>query len=886
VHIFFKKYKFQLILPGLAILILLACSTEKNTFINRTYHSTTARYNGYFNAKELLRIGFRDYRRTYREDFYNILPIDLLPNEDDVVDMFPILDTAIAKCTKVISKHSMPTASKPAKKKAEYANWIDENWVLIGKANFYKRDYQKALENFEFVRKFYSNRPTTYVGLLWKAKCQIELGDIPSAQRTLQILDNNYNSYLSDRKSGGSKKDKKSGDNMPEFPKYLHVEIAKTKAHIALINNEQDQAINFLKQAIKKSKDKEEKARLNFIVGQLMQAKGDESASKYYAACMKYNPPFEMGFHARINKATSSNASPDDVIADLKKMGKEQKYLEYRDQIYFAMSTIELGRDGIAAAKTYLTLSARYSLDNVRQKGISYERLGDLAFGERNYVSAQRYYDSSSQVIPDEYVNADLIRSKAANLAKLVENIDVVHFEDSVQRIAQLPEKEREKFLKDVVKKLQEEERLRKEREAERAEEMRKLQQQLAAQSQGDGLRSYWNNPKMINEGKEEFSRIWGQRENEDDWRRSNKMPSAEFSELPEDDTLLVENQKPTKTAIEEMTWEDLLVNIPLTDSAMEVSNERLMAALYNSGMIYVQQLKEPQMGGEQFQRVLDKRLENEHNILSAFELYKIHEGNAGKQGIYRDYILNKYPKSDYANFLRDPDYFIKKKEMDALALDEYLKSVERFERGIYYPVILKADNVISGEPDNKYRAEYFILKAMAMGKINADKSSLIPVLEQAIAEYPGTPSADRAEELLGFIKNGIPAFEEFSVIVTSDLYKYNSKDKYFVIVMLDAEDNAREAQTKISDFNREFFSRDRLKTGSQILDAKNTLIVVREFKSAADAREYIKNFERTKKHVQAYKSKKILFVSADNFKTLVKEKDLIVYEKFFLDTY
>jgi hypothetical protein len=98
------------------------------------------------------------------------------------------------------------------------------------------------------------------------------------------------------------------------------------------------------------------------------------------------------------------------------------------------------------------------------------------------------------------------------------------------------------------------------------------------------------------------------------------------------------------------------------------------------------------------------------------------------------------------------------------LALDDYLKSVERYERGIYYPVILKADNVIEGEPDNKYRAQYFILKAMAMGKVNSDKTTLIPVLERAIAEYPDTPTAEKAKELIGFIQNGIPAFEDFSV--------------------------------------------------------------------------------------------------------------------------
>jgi hypothetical protein len=462
----------------------------------------------------------------------------------------------------------------------------------------------------------------------------------------------------------------------------------------------------------------------------------------------------------------------------------------------------------------------------------------------------------------------------------------MVTYEDSVQRIARMSEKDRDKFLKDLVKQLQEEERLRKEKEAQRAEELRKLQQQLAVQNQGEGNKWYWNNPKNIEEGFNEFRNIWGQRENEDDWRRSNKSPSFDFTDLLDGDSLSDTLPKLKKTAIEELTPDILLADIPLTDSAMNISNERLLAALYTSGIIYKDQLNEIDFGAKQFQRVVDINIENKHNVLSAFQLYKINETNPGKSSVYKEYILSNYPNSDYANYLRDPDYFIKKKELDALALQEYLKSVERYEGGLYYPVILKADNVINGEPENKYRGQYFILKAMAMGRVNSDKTTLIPTLEQAIAEFPETPIAEKAKELIGFIEKGIPLFEDFSVIANSDLYKYNAKDKLFVLVFLEEIDDSRTAQTKISDFNREFFSRDRLKTGAQMIDPSKSIIVVREFDNANQAREYIKSFERTKKHIVDYKSRKILFISNENFKVFMKEKDIEVYEKFFLDNY
>src|SRR5690554_7379837 len=152
--------------------------------------------------------------------------------------------------------------------------------------------------------------------------------------------------------------------------------------------------------------------------------------------------------------------------------------------------------------------------------------------------------------------------------------------------------------------------------------------------------------------------------------------------------------------------------------------------------------------------------------------------------------------------YLRDPDYFVKKKERDALALQDYLRSVTRFEQGLYYPVILKADMVIADEPNNLYRKEYFLLKAMAMGQINSDKTSLLPVLEQAIAEYPETEVAERSQELIDLINNGVPVFEEFTEIETG-LFGYESKE-YYVVVLIKEDQNANSIGNNVSNFNRE----------------------------------------------------------------------------------
>jgi hypothetical protein len=875
-------------------LIVGACSTEKNTFINRTYHSTTAKYNGYFNAKELIRIGLDEYRFNAREDFNEILPIELYPSEEDVVDFYPVVDTAISKCQKVISKHSMPTASKPSQKKSEHANWIDQNWIMIGRASYIRRDYDKALTTFEYVRKFYLNRPSTYMGQLLEAKTLIQMGNLSEATRTLQKIEKRRTLVRSLEEDGDSKSKRKSKkrrksddeDKTPELPKNFDFELAKVKAMIALKKDDDKTAIEQLEIALAKARKKEDKARLSFVLGQLYQKQNDSKARAYYTMSIQKNAPFEMSFNAKINRSVVSNLDNDEMVEELKKLAKEERYLEFRDQIYFAMSKVELNRQDRKMAKYYLSQSVFFSLNNPRQKGVSYEKLGDLSFEEKNYIYAQRYYDSSSQVIPETYFNAEVIKSKADKLADLVRDIDIIAFEDSVQMIAQMSEEDREKFTKDVIKQLQKEEQERKEREAIKAEQMRKLQQTYAEQNQKPGSKWYFSNPKAMQEGIEDFKRVWGQRENEDYWRLSNKparisMSFAENDSIPLD-SLIVEDKK-KEVSLEELTVEDLLKDIPLTDSAMYKSNDNLLAALYTSGMIYKEQLDETQMGAIQFQRVIDHDIENEHNVLSAFQLYKINEGSS-KASTYKTYILNNYPNSDYANYLRDPDYFVKKKEREALALQDYLRSVKRFEQGLFYPVILKADMVIDEEPNNVYRKEYFLLKAMAMGQVNRDKTSLLPVLEQAIEEYPETEVAQRSQVLIDLINDGVPPFEEFED-KSSQLFGYDSNE-YYVIILLKDDQNMNTTAGNVSNFNRDYFSRLRLSSISQMYNKETNLVLVKDFKTAPETVAYIRDFKKAKRYVVNLKENEILLISKENFKIMLQQQKLAEYKKFYKSNY
>jgi tetratricopeptide (TPR) repeat protein len=491
--------------------ILAACSTEKNTWINRNYHSLTAHYNGYYNANELINQGMTSYRDGRIENYYEILPIDPVPNEQEVAALYPAIDTAIVKCKKVIQNHSMPSNDRPARKKEEHNRWIDENWTTIGIASYYRRDYEGAMKSFKFVRKFYDNDPSLYVGELWMAKTNIATGKLTEAKFNLDNLDKAIAAEESrsetkekrSKRSKFSKKKKSKEDEVAKVPKSIRFDLEKTKAHLALERGDKEQAIAYLEASIEHARFKDNVERVHFVLGQLYAEQGDKAnAQMHFTQVIKGRAKYEMAFNARLKRAFLGTG--EKVRKDLNKMLKDQKNAEFKDQIYFALAEIAFNEGNDDLAIHNLHQSAFYSTSNKRQKGMAYERLGDYRFERREYVAAQKYYDTCAQVIDETYPNAEGIRGKAANLAKLVIAVETAEREDSLQRIAMMAPAEREDFIKDEIKRIKKAEEERKRREAERLRELQENQSNFDGGA-GNGSKWYWNNPKVVREGTEEF---------------------------------------------------------------------------------------------------------------------------------------------------------------------------------------------------------------------------------------------------------------------------------------------------------------------------------------------------------------------------------------------
>ena len=138
----YYRYLLVFLLFGL---LISSCSTKKNTWTRRAFHNVTAHYNGWWNGNESLKEGVRELEKQNLDNYNKVLFVYNYGDEQIGQSLASYSDRAIEKGSMVAQRHTMWF------KKREYCNWVPESYLLIGKAYFYKHEFQSARLTFEFI---------------------------------------------------------------------------------------------------------------------------------------------------------------------------------------------------------------------------------------------------------------------------------------------------------------------------------------------------------------------------------------------------------------------------------------------------------------------------------------------------------------------------------------------------------------------------------------------------------------------------------------------------------------------------------------------------------------------------------------------------------------
>ena len=891
---------------GIFFLVLLSsCSTEKDAALNVGYHNMTARYNGYFNARVLIEEALESYRSTTSEDYTKILPLDLYPSKEDVPTIQEVSEEAQEKCETVIQRHSMPS-SNTRSKDVENCRWIDDNWFVIGQIHYLRHEYVKAVDIFKFISEspMYVDQERVHEARLWLAKTYIAQGKFPEAKRILAQVEIDMSAAEAPKEKKQkvsrrtkkrlrrqAKKDKKNGVKKPApFPKQLKDEYELTMAEFYIAQKNYKKAIPHLEKGIELTRKKKKKARYKFVLAQIYQELGQgEQAAFYFGEVFKSNAPYEMRFQAQIQKALSATSGGNEIRKELTKMLKDPKNEEYKDQIYYALAEMEMNDGNKELAIQYYHQSVFYSIKNDRQKGISYLRLADIHFEDKDYLAAQKYYDSCVQVLPEEYENYEKIKGKAEGLEDLVFHYETYVFEDSVQQKAQMPPEELEAYLEQQIKDMQEAERKRKEEEERRLRDQQNRLKNSNINS-GSGSKWYFYNNKVSSSGFNDFRALWGQRPLEDDWRRSTKTSFSFDPDNPDSDSTDLNDLAQDSDSL---TVEMLMADLPLTPELMDSSNNRLMNSLYMLGIIYKEQLKQDKEAIKYFELVVNRGIEHKKVLPSLYQLYLLYKksGNA-KANSYKETIFKDYPDSEIAMILQDPDYLKKKQEKEMEELKEYSEVLENYRYQRYNRVIQKCNDVIANDTANVYLNKYYLLKAFSIGKSRPGNTPLVrEPLEKLYAISPTSEEGVQAKEYLDKLDKGLDIVkpDTAQVEIPSSPYIFDEKvDHYFVLIVPQDAGNIKPIEYRLSNFNSQFHKSKKLKNKTVPLGT-DQLIVVQVFTEKRFADDYTESFgsDTVKptlgKMAEEYEH---FLISAPNFIELIKANDLQDYLDFYKENY
>lgn len=866
------------------ILLLLAvttsCSVEKNTNLSRFYHNLTSHYNIYFNGKQSYMKGLEKIKSSNKDDYTTIMPLFEFSNPDAVKSAASDMERAMQKASKVISMHSM--TAKPERKgnkpitpkekklyeKKDYNNWVDDSYLLLGQAQFMKHDFINAR-----VTLLHNIRETDDANMraetqTWLVRCYAEMLNYQEALRLLAEI------------KTGSLSDQQLAD--------IHL----SKADIYIKQELYAEAIDPLTLSLELLKGNKPKNRYTYILARLHEEEGNTlEAEKAYKEVLQLSPPYELEFNARINQAGVFDIESGDINSikkELNKLLKDIKNLEYQDQIYYALGMLSMREGKIDKAIEYILKSAAVSTVNSNQKGRSYLVLAEHYFNENDYSKAQIYYDSTVTFLDKDYPGYKDLNSQSLNLNELAGHISTIELEDSLQYVASLNEAQQQALINGIIRDIEEKERLGKVQTEDRYnmgqfyENQRRFKDNIDA-----GGKWYFYNQAALTFGRTEFRSRWGQRKLEDNWRRKNKAQVNSMSSIEENG---IEASADTVAAIRDIkSPEYYLKNLPLNDSLLAISNNKIAASLFNSARVFNDKFKDNEKANLYYSKLLSRY--PEHNLIPQ-ALYNVYNLNKDIDRVISDshkaLLIQKYPDTEYAKIVSNPNYYNTLRQIMQREEKLYNSAYEAWKSDSYDMAIMLCEEGLDIYPDGELKAKFMLLKAFSMAP-SVDERTLKKELQLIGTEFPGSDEAARASELIAHINRETPELKlEDEIKIARDIYSTEiTGEHHFVVIIKNSQLDVNRLTFDVINFNIDYYTNDNYSTRGELVNDSYIMITVSSLADEFIAAEYYNQFEYSKIIGDTGESEVYTFtITEENLKVLNRDKDPDRYKLFFEENY
>jgi lipopolysaccharide biosynthesis regulator YciM len=921
---------------------------KKFTLLRKLIQNTVTHYNYFFNANKKLNEVLEKAKTSFRDDYSQLLSFYHYSLDATAADSIQ-LDSITYKSSTAIALHDLRN------------DWVDNMYLLWGTAYYLQKEFDSAYLMFQFINyafapkekdgyyktigssrdgntafsistkeqkgppgKIFSKPPSRNDAFIWQIRNFLAQDQFAEAASLIVTLRSD-----------------------PNFPKRLKNDLDEVQAYWFYKQNMWDSAAVHLANALDNASNKQEKARWEYLLAQLYELSGDhKNAEKWYNKVSDHTVDPIMDIYARLFAIRTNRDGGEKTIeknvAELLKMAKRDKYQDYKDIIYYMAAQMQLQENNIDDAMSLLQKSTQFMSNNASQHNKAFLQLAELSFSKHQYRQAADFYDSL-QLNDPSIKNPDEITVKKKALRTLATNLEIIERQDSLQRIAAMPEEERKDFVRKLVKELRKQKGLKDETPATNPFTTPALPTLFpSVQPKGEW---YFYNADFRNRGLTEFKNKWDNRPNSDNWRRSAILAIASLNNMGQPASNISTQPGNTGTGSgPELTFDGLYDALPLTPEQLQRSNDSLKAALFEAGKIYVQEIEDCENGTKAFEQLrsrfpgfypMDEVLFNLYYCFNkngetakAAEIKKLMAENFGSSNFTTIITTGKNPKSGIADpdatklYERIYDLFIEgnfeqavaeKKSADSKYGNHYWTPQLHYIEAVYYirqrndsTAITILNALISQFGNNVKMADKAraLIDVLGRRKQTEDELRNMSIVRDstnrpiAVITTPVQPKPDSTRTQPA-VTNPVAVTNVLVRDTSSNRlnmsgnagYTLSANEAQYVVVVLNKVDPVfvNEAKNAFAQYNRETYYNKTMSADLADLDAENRLLLISPFKDAAEAINYIDQTKpRTAPEILPWlKGGKYSFIilSDSNYDLLKVNKDIAAY-KAFLNQY
>ena len=891
------------------ILLLVACSTNKDKWQNRKYHQIVAHYNALWNGQEAYKQAITTIDNNYKDDFTKIIPVYKIPDEKTAQSIKSNITRSIEKSSKVIKKHSMRFHG--VEKNPE----IDDAYLLIGKSCLISRDFIGAEAAFKYIIANWKKSESIYEPMIWLALTYTKQNKTSESEILLKEVQKAIENKKAPKKLKDfmyivwAENDIAAGKEMAATEKF---DLRKKK----IFTNQQD-------------------VRIKFIEGQIyLRNKEYDLAYKCFQTSYNKAKDYNMQFVSKLNQALCFETGDKRsvmVIEDLENMLDKEINKDYQDQIYYAIGEIYYRNKSKEIACKKWEQSVSSSKNNTTQKIASSLRAADVYYDElENYTKACMYYDTALTLMDKSHTDFKRVNDRQRVLTTLVKNLNTIERWDSLLALSELPEEElNAKIDKWIAAYKYEQEKKKAQEELEKAIAQRNSQiNNFSMNNLNKQSSFYFYNPTTVQAGKIEFERRWGKRELEDNWRLEQKEEigfedEEALAENTEDSTANGAESK-SNSSLTPDKKEYYTKDIPYTQGAKDTAHAQIADALLEAGYILWQGINNMPKSIETFLD-LHKRYPDHKNVLpSSYHLYKEYDllGDFPSSNYYKNKILNDYPESEFAMMLENPSFWDNNdeavKKQDVL----YEKAYNYYANNEFQSAINASYSAIDSIKTGAYIPRLLYVAALAKGKLygvdsladnlnmiifNHPSSDVAPVIEKQLQYLASNynikdfdikydkereeaakrqKDAQTAEEIVNQLTeeaNQEAVNRDDILDAESLVYKYKDGMHYFVLLADDSKLDADFLTEKINEFNQKNFESSNLSVSANLFTATYQILNVKKFKNIDEAFVYYDSIQKDSTFEAMNNSYyKCFIISMQNYATFYSKRNIEAYMKFF----